>query len=334
MKSRDRVMNTLTGQCVDRVCLNVFAGWNPGMRKKVENKYGSIDQFCDELHIDIVTGVLPRFPFGSAQSPSEIQDLDKYLKIDPIDSDAPDFLEKPCDEENLFLTASEALEYKSQNKAVFIHAWGIFELAQFLFEKDGKPGFEEALIAMISEKEKMQKMFYKLAEWSAACVKSAIRAGADVIQISDDWGQQNTMFFNPKLWWEMIFPAKKIIIDAAKKHHVPVILHSDGDVTQVLDGIKQLGISCLHPVQESAGMSYTKVREIFGKNIGIMGGLDIVSAVSVMSSQEIKQEVSRIFKLLKHSGPYIFCSSHMFQDNDSLEVIETAYQTAYELSHF
>ena len=270
MNSKELVLKTLLGQKVDRVPLNVFAGWNPGMRNKIEEKYGTIDQFMDKFHLDIVTGVMPRFPFGNSQIHPEIQELDKYLEIDPMNPNTSEFLKEPCDKENLFLTVAEALTHKNNNKAVFIHAWG----------------------------------------------------------------QQNTMLFDPKLWWEMIFPAIKIVIDAAKKHHVPVILHSDGDVTQVLDGIKQLGISCLHPVQESAGMSYTKVREIFGRNIGIMGGLDIVSAVSVMSSEEIKQEVSRIFKLLKHSGPSIFCSSHMFQDNDSLEVIETAYQTAYELSHF
>lgn len=334
MTSRERVFQTLSGKRADRVPLNVFAGWNPGMRKQVEEKYGSLDEFYGAHHIDIVTGVLPRFTFGSADIHAQIQDLDKYLEMEPTDPNASDFPDLPCDEEDLFLTPNEALRYKKQDKAVFIHAWGVFELSQFLFEKNGQPGFEDALIYMMTEKEKMMQMFQKLAQWSAASVKRAIRAGADAIQISDDWGQQNSLFFNPKLWWEMIFPTIRIIIDAAKENGVPVVLHSDGNVTQVLDGIKKLGVNCLHPVQESAGMQFEKTRELLGNKIGIMGGLDIVTAVAKMDETEIQSEVKRVFDLLKNTGPFIFCGSHMFQDTDSLSVIEKAYKTAYEMARF
>ena len=67
MTSRERVLQTIRGERADRVPLNVFAGWNPGVRERVNARYGHIDEFCTQHHIDIVTGFLPRFPFFLSQ---------------------------------------------------------------------------------------------------------------------------------------------------------------------------------------------------------------------------------------------------------------------------
>lgn len=333
MTSRERVLKTIHGEAVDRVPLNVFAGWNPGVRERVNQKYRHVDNFCEQHHIDIVTGFLPRFPFGRPQEHETQPSIDEFLQMDMIDPSAPDLLNTPCDDD-LFLTVKQAMDYQGQDKAVLINVWGIFETSQFLWEKDGRPGTEEALLNMLAEKEKMQKLYFRLGEWGAAAAENAIRAGADLIEISDDWGQQNTMMFSPKLWWEMIYPAIKLIVEAAHQHEVPVMLHSDGDVTMVLDGIKQLGFHGLHPVQESAGMSFQKTREVLGDNVFIMGGLDTITALPVMSPAQIREEVKRVFELLKYSGPFIFSGSHMFQDDAPLEVIEAAYEAAYEEAWF
>lgn len=330
MTSKERVLKTLQAEQADRVPLNVFAGWNPGPRERVHEKYGDVDGFYRRHHIDIVTGVLPRFPFGRPAESGEPESLDGYLQMEPVDPTPPALLHQRCDGD-LFLSVEEALEHK-KDKAVFVHVWGVFELSQFLFEHNGQPGTEKALITMVAEKEKTIKMYYKLAEWSAAAAENAIRAGADVIELSDDWGQQNTMLFSPRLWWEMIFPTTRIITETAQKHGVPVVLHSDGDVTQVLDGIKKLNVQGLHPVQESSGMSYSKTRQMLGDEFCIMGGLDIVTALPRMSSDEIHDEVKRVFGLLKSSGPFIFSGTHMFQDDAPLEVIEAAYEAAFELA--
>ena len=336
MTSRQRVIETLYARPVDRVPLNVFAGWNVGTKSSVLDKYGSINAFMDEFHIDIVTGVVPRFPFGDLSESEELPGIDDYLSMEITDPLSTEILAKKWWGE-MFLSVNDALDHHKTEmgeKAVIAHVWGVLELTQFLFEKKGAPGMEDALILMITEQEKSARLYMKLAEWSAGCIENAARAGVDIIQISDDWGQENTMLFNPKLWWDLIYPATKIIIDMAEKHGLPVIIHSDGDITQVLDGVKKLKVNGLHPVQESAGMTPKKTRHLLGNNICIMGGLDIVSALPVMNEIEIREEVNRIFSEYSRSGPYIFSGSHMFQDDTHLEVIEAAYREAYKLAPF
>lgn len=334
MTPRERVQAVFRNEPVDRVPLNVFAGWNPGIREQVRRKYGSVDAFCDTFGIDIATGVLPRFPFGVPPSDGS-RSLDDYLAMEPLDPIVDDVLNAGCDPElNLFETVRDALEAHDEGKAVFVHAWGVFELSQFLFEKNGMPGTTDALMNMIAEQEKSREMYLKLAEWSAECVGLAAKAGADVIELSDDWGQQNTMLFSPRHWADLIMPATKLIVDAARRYDVPVLLHSDGDITLVLDRLRDLGLSGLHPVQESAGMTFDGSKAILGNDFVIMGGLDTVTALPVMNADAVRDEVRRVFGILKPLGPFIFSGSHMLQDDAPLDVVEAAYETARELAPY
>lgn len=333
MTSRERIRAVFAGDRPDRVPLNVFAGWNPNVLTRMANRHGSLAAFMARYHIDVVTGVLPRFPFGSPACHADIMTLDHYVELDPDDPTSPAILTTPCDE-ILSLTVQQALTAQEQQLAVFCHAWGVFELSQFLFERDGLPGTEQALLNMAQQPEKTKQLYFKLAAWTADCVESAIKAGVDVIELSDDWGQQGTLLFSPKMWWEMISPATKMIVDRARAFNVPVLLHSDGDVTKVLDGIRQLGVVGLHPVQESAGMKIEKVRAALGPGVCLMGGLDTITALPVMSPAEIQQEVERVFALLKDSGGFIFAGSHMFQEDTNPALIEAAYDRAYELAPY
>ncbi len=331
--SRDRVLAILSGQQPDRVPLNVFAGWNPGIRRQVEARFGSIAGFEKRFDIDISTGVLPRFPFGRADSATPPDELDEFLKLEPLNPGTAAVAEMQCDGD-LFPTISEAVASSGGRKAVFAHAWGVFELSQFLFEHDGMPGTQEALLNMIADKETCRELYERLGEWTAGCIEAAIDAGADVIELSDDWGQQNTMLFSPDLWWELVYPPTKKIVARANARGAPVVIHSDGDISLVLDGVRDLGVQGLHPVQESAGMDVEYVRSVLGPDVCIMGGLDTVSGLPGMSPAEVREEVRRVFDILKESGPFIFSGSHMFQDDTELAVIEAAYEQARALAPY
>ncbi|MEW5817874.1 MAG: uroporphyrinogen decarboxylase family protein, partial [Spirochaetota bacterium] len=296
MTSREIVVSALNGLLPDRIPLSVYAGWREGIKSKIIQEYGSLINFMRKFNLDIVTGIFPRFPFGDLRGSNNRWTVGDYLHMNMIDPCSPGMLTHVWSN-NLFLNVAEALKYHNSDIAVFAHVWGVFELLQFLFEKTDSSGIEDALVSMISERQSTGLLFKRLAEWSAGCVENAARAGVDAIELSDDWGQQNTMLFSPELWRELIFPATKIIVDAAKKNNLPVILHSDGDITMVLPGVKKLGFNGLHPVQESAGMSFEKARKILGESFCIMGGLDVVSVAGMASLYEVKTEVQRVFAI-------------------------------------
>lgn len=328
MTSKERVLAALSGKRPDSVPLNVFAGWNPGLRSEIEERHGSIERYRELLRLDVATGVLPRFPFGRPDDVDLPEEVPDFLDLTPVSSEGSTDI--ACDGD-LFPTVNEAVAGAGE-RAVFAHAWGVFELSQFLFECNGRPGTEDALLNMLAEREACKELFKRLGDWTCACVDEAIRAGVDVIELSDDWGQQNTMLFSPDLWWDLVFEPTRAIVETAHASDTPVVVHSDGDITLVLDGVRELGVDGLHPVQESAGMDPARVRSALGPSVCIMGGLDTVTVMPAMTPNEIETEVERVFGHLKESGAFIFAGSHMFQDDTDLEKIERAYATALRLA--
>jgi uroporphyrinogen decarboxylase len=107
-------------------------------------------------------------------------------------------------------------------------------------------------------------------------------------------------------------------------------LHSDGNVTQVLDGIVELGYNVLHPYQESAGMSYDLYFEKYADKFTVMGGLDIQTTLGFGDLDKLRSEIERILKKFAKRG-MMFCTTHFVQDHCSIEELTFAYDLVYDL---
>jgi uroporphyrinogen decarboxylase len=141
----------------------------------------------------------------------------------------------------------------------------------------------------------------------------------------------HALLFRPQSWWELIFPAEKIICDAVRKKGGLLSLHSDGDITSVLDGVVELGFRVFHPCQESAGMNPREVKRAYHGRLGLYGGLDVRTVLGRgLPREQLADEVRRIITQLKPGGGYIFCTSHMVQPGTPLEEVEFAYEVARE----
>jgi len=64
-----------------------------------------------------------------------------------------------------------------------------------------------------------RQLYEWIARWSARYAENCLELGVDVIHISDDWGMNNAMLFSPKTWWELVYPAEKIICGAVLKRN-------------------------------------------------------------------------------------------------------------------
>jgi uroporphyrinogen decarboxylase len=91
-----------------------------------------------------------------------------------------------------------------------------------------------------------------------------------------------------------------------------------------------LGVQCVHPVQQSAGMDMAAFKREFGDKLTIYGGLDVRTTLGSGDLSLIRQEVAQRMHDLKPGGGFIFCTSHMVQPNTTLEEVEAAYEAANE----
>lgn len=126
----------------------------------------------------------------------------------------------------------------------------LFHLTEGVFERlhELMP-FDEALRAMIIEKEAVLDFFDAMADYKIKLLKKVFHYydPIDYIVYGDDWGTQRSGFFSNEMYEEMIFPFAKRIITFAKSQGKFVELHSCGLNQQYVPYFIEMGIDAWAP---------------------------------------------------------------------------------------
>ncbi len=332
MTPHERVLTAMRFEEPDRVPIYLWVFGQPGVIDDIQAKYGTFEAFCDALQLDMTQafpargllkqGAPPHSPDSSYEAAyGWVFTLDAALDAEFTDPDDPE----------IYTTIRAEIEHHKgrRGRAVFVQTPGVFEAA------NGVIGQEQNLTELALRPELCRHLYERIARWSARYAENCLQLGADVIHISDDWGMNNALMFRPQTWWEVIYPAEKIICDAVRRLGGLLSLHSDGYITPVLDGVVELGFRVMHPVQESAGMDPVQIKQTYCGKLGIYGGLDVRTMLGRgLPREQLADEIRRVINSLKPGGGYIFCTSHMVQPGTPLDEVEFAYQIAHEAARY
>ena len=96
----------------------------------------------------------------------------------------------------------------------------------------------------------------------------------DGLWVWDDLGFKNRPFMSPAMYRAMLYPAHKKLFDFAHGRGLPVVLHCDGYVEALVPSLIEAGINCLQPIEIKAGMDLLKLKNRFGEQIALIGGMD------------------------------------------------------------
>lgn len=320
MTSKERILKAIRHEEADRVPLNIWL-YREDVAAKVAERYGSVDAFFDQFGIDMFTVFAPMPTVVGREDhekrPLTAEELDTVELNDPLDDSLYDEVR-----------AAVKKYGEEKNRAVFCQIGAVFETT------DNMMGIEEHLMNMALYRDECERFYRRLAEWYAIQAEKVIACGIDVLHLSDDWGQNNRMLFSPKDWWELIFPNDKMIVDVGKRLGVPVSMHSDGYIMDIMDGVVEMGIDILHPIQSSAGMDQDLIKAKYGDKLTLYGGLDITHVLPWGTEEELVAHVRDRMEALKPGGGFIFCTAHNVQPEVTLDRVELAYRTALEAGRY
>lgn len=96
----------------------------------------------------------------------------------------------------------------------------------------------------------------------------------DGLWVWDDLGFKHRPFMSPAMFRELLYPAHKKIFDFAHSRKLPVVLHCDGHVETLIPSLIEAGINCLQPIEAKAGMDLVRLKQRFGDQIALIGGMD------------------------------------------------------------
>ena len=320
MRARDRVIDVIEHRSPDRIPVYGWVKFN--MTPQIEEAFGSVAAFEDHYEFDFahIFGGPSTF---SGEAVGELREANGG-RIDP-----PAALDLPLSDTDAMDAYREIVEEVRHHKEergrfVYMQTPGIFEALNFVFT------IEEHLGYLLEYPEELREVYRRQAEWSCAFARNCLDLGLDMINVTDDWGAQNSLLFSESVWWEMIYPFHRVITSAVKQAGGYVGLHSDGNVNAVVEGIVELGYDVVHPWQESAGMCLETQKARYGDKFVVMGGLDIQATLGFGNLERLQREIERVLRMFADGG-LLFCTSHFVQDHCSIEELTFAYDTVYRL---
>ncbi len=320
MNSKQRVLATLNHQPTDRTPIDCWL-YQKQFVQNLEREWGTREKFWDAFGIDIVVGYVP-YPNQLGYKP-EIYELQNVELKNPRD----DFwlTYENWTEDFAGLNIRKALEY-GNSRAVLAHTWGIVEgTSTFL-------GIENCWMYLGMEPELMKNWFDRYADWLCVLYDALIDAGVDFLTLSDDWGSNKRMLFAPAMWREMIKPYAMRVVRHATSRGVPVNLHSDGHILDIMDDVIEIGYAAWHPVQESAGMDPKFIKEKYGDKITLYGSLDVIDGLLAYDGDALNDYITRHFEIYAPGGGFIFNTGHFVQPDIPPARLVNAYARVLELA--
>ena len=150
-----------------------------------------------------------------------------------------------------------------------------------------------------------------IAEFTAACYNAYMDVGAELFIESGDLAYKTGPMMSPKKFNELLLPAYKTITDAVHDRGKKIVLHTDGQVTPLLDFVVDCGFDGLHSLEPTAGVDLALVKKKVGDKLCLLGNIDIAHDLTYGTKDEVFAAVKHAIKTAGPGGGYIVSAANM-----------------------
>jgi len=197
-----------------------------------------------------------------------------------------------------------------ENLARHSDRYAFFDLSATMFERAfSLRGFQQVLEDMYLNPEFLHKLFDRILEFDLACLEKGLAYPVDGVRFGDDWGTQNGLLMSPASWREFLKPRMKILIERCRKAGKTVMLHSCGNITDIIPDLIEIGLTIYETFQPEA-MDVRKIKEEYGKDLSFWGGVSMQKVLAYGTPEEVVAEIEQKCELLGKDGGYICGPSH------------------------
>ena len=250
-------------------------------------------------------GHIVGYPLKNAET---IEDLRSYpfpdINKDLADEICRDLEEKSKDYFTMF----------SIGMCYFERAWGLREMANVLMD-------------MCDGEEMLDYILDKTLEHHLKLLDYVLDRPFDGVYLGDDWGQQTGSIMGPERWRRFIKPGMKQMFDKIKQKGKYVIVHSCGNIVELLPDLIDMGLDVYNTVQpEVYDLRYLK-RE-FGKDLTFYGGISTQGVLPFGTKKEVADKTKETLDIMFRDGGYILSPAHGITPDVPVENIMAIVETA------
>lgn len=143
------------------------------------------------------------------------------------------------------------------------------------------------------------------------------------MNIGDDLGCNKGPMFSPACFEDVFLPLYRRMVKAFKDAGARFVwLHSDGNITSLLDMLIEAGIDAVNPLEPKAGMDIPELKRKYGKRLAYIGGLCNAYVLPRGTPAEITRHVARIAEAAREGG--VIAGAHSIGPDIPVENYELA----------
>ena len=178
----------------------------------------------------------------------------------------------------------------------------------------------------ITDTEAMVQLAGKIVDYEIQRAKLFLERGAEAILVADDMAFNTGPLLPPDIMREVAYPFyKKAVCEIKACKDVPVIIHSDGYLYDMIPDLIGCGFDGIQSLQPSAGMDIEKIKKEFGDKLCLIGNVDLNYLLPFGSPEEVKREVET---LVQKAGPegFILSTCNILTDAVKVENAKAMYR--------
>ncbi|MBN1345933.1 MAG: hypothetical protein JXQ73_24800 [Phycisphaerae bacterium] len=183
------------------------------------------------------------------------------------------------------------------HRAAFMWAAYLNGLENLLVNFLVEPAFSEALLDMVLEA-------------NIAVARRAVRAGAEIIALGDDYAHNNGPMMSPAAFDHFVLPRLTRMVEAIHEEGGLVIKHTDGNIYTLLKSIASSGADAINPIEPVAGMDLATVKRLVGDRMALVGNVDCGHLLSHGTPEQVGQTVRQCIRDAAPGGGYLLSSSN------------------------
>jgi len=191
-------------------------------------------------------------------------------------------------------------------------------------------GMDRLLMDIVEDRRFVEALFDRVMAFNLALIRQAVRLDVDGIMLGDDYGTQHGLMMSPGHWRALLKPRMAMLFRAIRDGGKVAVLHSDGDVSEIIRDLIEIGVQVLNPVQPEC-MNLPRIKREFGRGIVLYGGVSTQRTLPHGTPAQVAAEVRDTARMLGRSGGCILAPAFGIQDDVPLENILALLDAARDM---
>lgn len=115
-------------------------------------------------------------------------------------------------------------------------------------------GFENLLVDMAMEDPLLQELIDCLLRYNVEVVRRQLELKPDIVGFGEDLGMQTALPVSPAMWRRWVKPGYEAMCGPCRDRGIPVYLHSDGHILDIIPDLIETGVRVLNPQIRANGL--------------------------------------------------------------------------------